>query len=124
MSIVERLREKKTYKLNEDWMKGKKCPSCGYERFGSMNCAAGAGGECEAFDPNKYDLTMEDYIVSPDPLAHEAAATITALRQALLQAQDWFQQYGNGHQTKGDTDKAKRNYDRAEFCRKAYEDSQ
>ena len=47
----------------------------------------------------------------------EAAAEIKGLRCALLQAQDWFQEYGNSHQLKGDTDKAARNYHRADFCR-------
>ena len=38
------------------------------------------------------------------------------LREALAQSRDWFQQYADGHAAKGDTDKAKRNQDRADFC--------
>lgn len=41
------------------------------------------------------------------------------LLEALGQAAEWFQQYGDGHIQKGDIDKAKRNHDRAEFCRAA-----
>lgn len=39
--------------------------------------------------------------------------------EALEQAAEWFQQYADSHTAKGDTDKAKRNQDRADFCRAA-----
>jgi len=61
--------------------------------------------------------------VYPDTLKRlcDIAERTAKLETALLQAQDWFQQYGNSHINKGDLDKAKRNYERAEFCRKALE---
>jgi len=49
----------------------------------------------------------------------EAAARITELEAALEQSREWFQQYADSHAAKGDTDKAKRNQDRADFCARA-----
>jgi hypothetical protein len=44
------------------------------------------------------------------------------LREVVEQARDWFQQYADGHKAKGDTDKAQRNQDRADFCASALEE--
>ena len=41
------------------------------------------------------------------------------MREALNQSAEWFQGYADGHTAKGDTDKARRNQNRADFCRKA-----
>ena len=49
----------------------------------------------------------------------KAAARITELEAALEQSREWFQQYADSHTAKGDTDKAKRNQDRADFCARA-----
>jgi hypothetical protein len=42
-----------------------------------------------------------------------AEARIAKLEAALSQSAEWFQQYADSHTDKGDTDKAKRNQDRA-----------
>jgi hypothetical protein len=44
---------------------------------------------------------------------------IACLVDALGQAEEWFRTYGQGHDAKGDADKAKRNHDRADFCARA-----
>jgi chromosome segregation ATPase len=53
----------------------------------------------------------------------ERAATLTArvaeLEGALGQAHTWFAEYAASHTAKGDTDKARRNSDRAAFCARA-----
>jgi hypothetical protein len=43
-------------------------------------------------------------------------ARVDELEAALRQSAEWFQGYADGHTAKGDTDKAKRNQDRADFC--------
>lgn len=55
--------------------------------------------------------------------AREAAqrAEIERLRRALEQSAEWFDGYAASHTAKGDTDKAKRNSDRADACRAALE---
>jgi hypothetical protein len=42
-----------------------------------------------------------------------------ALREALEQAAAWFDEYGCRHEDKGDIDKAQRNFDRANYCKRA-----
>ena len=60
-----------------------------------------------------------------DERSPEAAANARLIAAApdmlslLLQAAEWFQGYADGHTAKGDTDKAKRNQDRAGACRAA-----
>jgi hypothetical protein len=49
-------------------------------------------------------------------------ARIAKLEAALLQCAHYFQAYAAGHANKGDTDKAKRNQDRADAARAALED--
>ena len=44
---------------------------------------------------------------------------IEAVRSALVQCRRWFQGYADGHTVKGDTDKAQRNQDRADFAERA-----
>lgn len=39
--------------------------------------------------------------------------------EALRQAAAWFNEYGKGHAEKGATDKATRNFDRADYCSRA-----
>lgn len=46
----------------------------------------------------------------------EAMATIKDLRAALEQARGWFVEEGSGHHVNGDEVKAKRDFDRADFC--------
>jgi len=43
------------------------------------------------------------------------------LKAALQQSADWFQQYADGHTAKGATEKAARNQERANACRRALE---
>jgi hypothetical protein len=50
-----------------------------------------------------------------------AEARVKALEEALWQCAYWFQEYEASHTAKGDTDKAKRNQDRADFARAALE---
>jgi hypothetical protein len=49
----------------------------------------------------------------------EAKARIVKLEAALSQSAEWFQQYADSHTAKGDTDKAKRNQDRADAAIRA-----
>jgi hypothetical protein len=46
-------------------------------------------------------------------------ARIANLEAALSQSAEWFQQYADSHTAKGDTDKAKRNQDRADAAIRA-----
>ena len=46
---------------------------------------------------------------------HKAADAIQMLALALKQNAEWFRGYADGHEAKGDTDKAKRNRDREQF---------
>jgi hypothetical protein len=54
-------------------------------------------------------------------LAAEAAfaAGAEAMRRALDAAAEWFEEYAEGHQAKGAIDKASRNLERANACRRA-----
>jgi hypothetical protein len=54
--------------------------------------------------------------VNKAALAQPAPAQTDALREALKQAAEWFDQYGVGHLEKGATDKAMRNYARRDYC--------
>jgi hypothetical protein len=52
--------------------------------------------------------------------SHRATeARVEQLEGSLSQAGKWFRAYGQGHDAKGDIDKAKRNHDRADFCARA-----
>jgi hypothetical protein len=46
-------------------------------------------------------------------------ARVAKLEGALGQAHTWFAEYAASHTAKGDTDKARRNSDRAAFCARA-----
>jgi hypothetical protein len=45
----------------------------------------------------------------------KAAGLIVALTEALQQNVEWFRAYAEGHEAKGDSAKAQRNRDRADF---------
>jgi hypothetical protein len=47
------------------------------------------------------------------------AAGAAAMRRALDAAAEWFEEYAEGHQAKGAIDKASRNLERANACRRA-----
>jgi surface antigen len=51
--------------------------------------------------------------------AKDGGARVAGLIDAMRQAEEWFRAYGQGHDAKGDTDRTKRNHDRANFCARA-----
>ncbi len=58
----------------------------------------------------------------PDKAIEHDRTGEVRMREALTAARDWFQAYAAGHANKGDTDKATRNQERADFCAAAIKD--
>ncbi len=68
------------------------------------------------------DLDAAYSALKPHGVAGETPAIIAALaaaQAALIQAAQWFEEYADGHLTAGKTDKANRNLQRANACRRA-----
>jgi hypothetical protein len=64
---------------------------------------------------------LANWVLRINALCAEKDAEIKQLTAALLQSANWFQEYADGHTAKGDTEKAARNQDRANACRRALE---
>lgn len=84
------------------------------------------GASIEIVTPDMMKMRLWEAVpqnvgASPEFIARlEAAeARAMALLEALRQCAEWFDSYAASHTAKGDTDKAKRNADRAEFARAA-----
>lgn len=71
-----------------------------------------------AITPGLSGLLEGTHVAVPrDAMIVLAIAERDAAIARLDVAAEWFQQYADSHTAKGDADKAKRNQDRADYCR-------